>query len=170
MTYHYNMNFLAWYFTKDLKDKEYAFQILTMASMEEPYCFMRILLYIANTRISDEKYHTILHFMCVMYPEWIMSNLDLITSIGDKSDVIYVINSKILTERATTWIKHKSKTDDYYKEMLSKVLNDKTDTKYIVNKTRKMVVLYKPKFGKKYKWSVFLEKILSDSTFNGITI
>lgn len=177
MIFHYNINLLQWYFTKDVKDTEYTFQLLTMASMEEPYCFMRILLYIANTRHTDldeKKYHTILHFMCIMYPEWIMSNLDLLTNLGEKYDALYIIQSKVLTDRCITWIKHKAKSDSFYEKLLSDVTSDEyniSDVTYLdYLRKRKLIVLYKPKFGKNYKWSTFLEKILNDSTFNGITI
>lgn len=164
-----NIVFLEWYFraNKDItsdEEKQRVFSFLTTSMLEDPYCFMRIMLYIANTRRTDEQeiaYKVVTHFLGTMFPELIMANLELFTRLGKKDDVLYFLQVPAISQRVATWIKHKAKEDQDFALLL--------DGK-MIGKPIKRVAYYKPKFKKDNKMSVLLEKILDDPAFNGITI
>lgn len=164
-----NLIFLEWYFRgdsnmQDDREKQRVFSFLTYSILEDPYCFLRIVLYIANTRHTDKQeifYKTIIHFLGAMFPEIIMANLDLFINCGKKDDVLYFMQCQGITERVITWIKHKAREDQDFAILLNGKLIGKP-----INRT----IYYKPKFSKNFKWSVFLTKILDEPFFNGITI
>jgi hypothetical protein len=164
-----NVILLEWYFRSSKlilndEEKQKVFSFMTYASIEDPYCFMRILLYIANTRHTDDQeisYKIIIHFLGTMFPEFAMANLDLFITHGKKDDVLYFMQCPNIAERVISFIKHKSHTDDDFKILLDGNL---------INRKINRHVYYKPKFGKNKKWDVFLFKILDDPAFNGITL
>lgn len=164
----FNIDFLSWYFTKNKniisdEQKQLAFSLMTQASMEDPACFMRIILYIANTRSTDEEelaYKMVLHFICVMYPDWVIANTELIIGLGKKDDVLYLLQAPNMAEKAMKWIKHKMREDDDFKSL--------EDGKLIGTPINRRV-RYKPRLGRNSKWTTFLFKILDDPTFNGIS-
>lgn len=165
----YNMLLLKWYFLKNKniisdQEKEKSFAYMTYAIAEDPYCFMRILLYIANTRKTDEQeltYKILIHFLGTMFADATMANLDLILSLGKKDDIIYFLQCPNIAKRISTFINHKSKEDpDYLILIDGKLINKKIERK----------VYYKPKFSKNSKWDLFLYKILDEPNFNGITL
>jgi len=164
-----NLVFLEWYFKGDNvmfndTEKQRIFSFMTYSTLEDMHCFLRIMLYIANTRMTDRQeifYKIVIHFLGTMYPEIIMANLELFVNLGKKDDVLYFLQCQGITERVVTWIKHKSKEDPDFSVLLDgKMIGGK------INRT----VYYKPKLKRKSKWDVFLFKILDDPTFNGITI
>lgn len=163
----YNLKFLEWFFQIDKKyddkEKEYMFNVMSYASLEEPYIFMRIILYIANTRSKSQELHykQILHFLCVMYPEWILANLHLLLSLGSKNDILFLIQSNTITPRLLTWVKHQAKIDPDFAHLM---------TGEVIDKPIKRVIRYKPKLVKNTKWSIFLNKILDDPKLNGIAL
>mgnify|MGYP000923339012 FL=1 len=81
----YNIELLKWYFQrgKDIlndTEKQKVFSILSYAVLEDPFIFMRIMLYVANARRSNEEelcYKILIHFLGTMFPEMCMANLDL---------------------------------------------------------------------------------------------
>jgi len=165
-----NLIFLNWYFKEQNIDilhdneKQRIFSFLTYSMLEDPYCFLRIMLYIANTRKTDKQeilYKIIIHFLGTMFPEIVMANLELFIKLGKKDDVLYFLQCPGITERVITWIKHKAKEDMDFKILL--------DGKMIGTKIKR-VIRYKPKLTKDSKWDIFLFKILDDTTFNGITV
>ena len=164
-----NLVFLEWYFKGEKNllsdaEKQRIFSFMTYSSIEDPYCFLRIMLYIANTRRTDEQeifYKIVIHFLGTMYPEIVMANLELFIKLGKKDDVLYFLQCPGITARVSTWIKHKAKEDPDFNMLL--------DGKLIGKKINR-VVRYKPKLTKNSKWDVFLYKILDDPNFNGITI
>ena len=133
--------------------------------LEEPYIFMRILLYVSNTRRSNEEelaYKILIHFLGTMFPEMAIANLDLFVSLGKKDDILYFMQCSNITQRVITYINHKAKTDEDFKTLL--------DGK-VIGLPINRLVRYKPKLGRKHhRWDIFLMKILDDPTFNGITI
>lgn len=164
-----NLIFLEWYFNGDSvmfndTEKQRIFSFMTYSTLEDMHCFLRIMLYIANTRKTDRQeifYKVVIHFLGTMYPEIIMANLELFINLGKKDDVLYFLQCQGITERVITWIKHKAKEDPDFSILL--------DGKMIGSKINRKVY-YKPKLAKNSKWNVFLFKILDDPTFNGITI
>ena len=167
----YNVYFLHWYFIKnrikqvyDDNEKEYIFSTLSNALFEDPHCFMRIVLYIANTRTTDIQeisYKTILHFLATMDSNLLFNNIDLIIQFGKKDDVLFLLQSPNVAERTKKYIEHLSNSDDDYKQLLNGKL---------INKTIERKVYYKPKLRKKDKMSILLTKILQDPIFNGLQI
>lgn len=164
-----NITLLNWYFkynvniTQD-QEKEKLFSILTLAITEDPYIFIRIMLYIANTRKTDKQeiqYKLLIHFIASMFPELTMANLDLFINLGKKDDILYFLQTPNITERVITWIKHKAKLDNDYNILLNGTM---------INKNINRIIYYRPKLNKKSKWNIFLFKILDDPNFNGITI
>jgi hypothetical protein len=164
-----NIIFLEWYFKGDMNllndnEKQRIFSFMTYATLEDPYCFLRIMLYIANTRRTDRQeifYKIVIHFLGTMYPEVVMANLELFIKLGKKDDVLYFLQCQGITERVITWIKHKAKEDKDFQTLLDgKMIGLKIDRK----------VYYKPKLTKYHTWDKFLYKILDDATFNGITL
>jgi hypothetical protein len=164
-----NIIFLEWYFKGDMNllndnEKQRIFSFMTYATIEDPYCFLRIMLYIANTRRTDIQeifYKVVIHFLGTMYPEVVMANLELFIKLGKKDDVLYFLQCQGITERVITWIKHKAKEDSDFQTLL--------DGKMIGRKIQRKVY-YKPKLTKYHTWDKFLYKILDDATFNGITL
>lgn len=164
-----NLVFLEWYFkgqknVLDDNEKQRIFSFMTYSSIEDPYCFLRIMLYIANTRHTDEQeifYKIVIHFLGTMYPEIVMANLELFIKLGKKDDVLYFLQCPGITARVSTWIKHKAKEDPDFNMLL--------DGKLIGKKINR-VVRYKPKLTKNSTWDVFLYKILDEPVFNGIII
>lgn len=164
-----NLVFLEWYFKGNMdllndNEKQRIFSFMTYATLEDPYCFLRIMLYIANTRRSDREeifYKVVIHFLGTMYPEVVMANLDLFINLGKKDDVLYFLQCQGITERVITWIKHKAKEDPDFQVLL--------DGKMIGRKIERKVY-YRPKLTKYHTWDKFLYKILDDATFNGITL
>lgn len=166
----YNVELLKWYFQQHklvLNDteKQKIFSILSYSILEEPYIFMRILLYIANTRRSNEEeicYKILIHFLGTMFPEMAIANFDLFIKLGKKDDILYFMQCSNITQRVVTYINHKAKQDDDFKSLLDgKVIGIPIDRQ----------VRYKPKLSRRHhRWDVFLTKILDDSVFNGITI
>jgi hypothetical protein len=165
----FNVKVLDWYFnTREFilndSEKDKIFSLMTYASIEDPYCFMRVLLYIANTRRTDREeiaYKIMVHFLATMFPEFVMANLDLFTGLGRKDDVLYFMQCSSISERVASWIKHMSKTDDDFKMLMEGS---------VIGKNIERKIRYRPKFGKNRKWDVFLFKILDDPTLNGITL
>lgn len=165
----YNIELLKWYFEthKDINgddDKQRIFSIFSYSMIEEPYIFMRILLYIANTRHTDEQeiaFKTLVIFLGTMFPELCMANLDLFMKLGKKDDILFFMQCPNISARVIKYVKHKVKEDADFQ-----ILLDGT----IIDKPIKRIVRYKPKMKKGHSWSVFLNKILDDPAFNGITI
>lgn len=164
-----NLLFIDWYFRGegnilDEREKQRIFNFMTYAMIEDPHCFMRIVLYIANTRVTDKQeifYKIIIHFMGTMFPEIIMNNIELLTKLGKKDDVLYFVQCPGISARVITWIKHISKQDPDFNTLLNgKMIGSKIER----------VIRYRPKFGKDYKWNVFLFKILDEPKLNGILI
>lgn len=165
----YNVELLKWYFSKgkhiltDL-EKQKIFSIFSYSMLEDPYIFMRVILYIANTRRSNEEeiaYKILVHFLGTMFPEICMANLDLFMKLGKKDDILYFMQCNNITQRVVTYINHKAKQDDDFKILLNgEVIGMPVDRQ----------VRYRPKMKKGHRWDVFLIKILDDVTFNGITI
>lgn len=165
----HNVELLKWYFTKNKhiltdEEKQKIFSILSYSVLEEPYIFMRILLYIANSRRSNEEeiaYKVLIHFLGTMFPEMCFANLDLFMKLGKKDDILYFMQCNNITQRVVTYINHKAKEDDEFKILLDgKVIGMPIDRQ----------VRYKPKLKKGHRWDVFLMKILDDPLFNGITL
>jgi hypothetical protein len=161
----HNIHFLEWFYnmhTNVLTDegKKEAFDVMAKASIEDPACFMRIVLYFANTRKGAKQeltYRVILHFLSIMYPDWIMINIEQLIRMGAVTDVYYLIPN--MSSRVMTWVKHKARTDEVFAQLMRGEL-----TKSKIDRS----VRYLPKFGKNYRWSTLLTKILDDPTFNGI--
>ena len=166
----HNIDLLKWYFLNEMctdikEEQRKAFNIMALAISEDPAIFMRIMLYIANTRKTVEQelsYKIMIHFICSMNPDWTMANIQLLINLGKKDDVLYFLQSPILTKRVLTWTNHKAKEDIEFKTMI--------ETGQLINTPIKRIIKYKPKLGKNYKWSIFLFKILDDPNFNGITL
>lgn len=165
----YNVELLKWYFQRGKhvlqdEEKQKIFSILSYSVLEEPYIFMRIILYIANARRSNEEeisYKILVHFLGTMFPEMCMANLDMFMSLGKKDDILYFMQCSNITQRIITYINHKAKTDDEFKTLLEgSVIGMPIDRQ----------VRYKPKLKRGHKWDVFLMKILDDPLFNGITL
>lgn len=164
-----NITLLNWYFKYNgniilNEEKEKLFNILTLAILEDPYIFIRIVLYIANTRKTNKQeiqYKLLLHFISTMFPEIVMANIQLFINLGKKDDILYFLQTPNITERIITWIKHKSKLDNDFNTLLNGEL---------INSKINRIIYYKPKLNKKAKWDIFLYKILDDPTFNGITV
>lgn len=167
----YNLLFLKWFFSKNKnifneRDKEYAFNIMSQSVVEDPYIFMRCVLYIANVRTTDEQeiiYKTIMHFLCTMFPDFLMNNIELLLKLGKNDDVLYIIQSKVLTAKILTQINHKIKIDKT--ETFIKLQNGEE-----INEKIKRVIYYKPKFNKNYNQTDFLYKILDEPKLNGILL
>ena len=168
-TLNHNANFIAWYFSKkstilDEKSKQMIFANLTQAMLEDPYCFMRIMLYIANIRSTDREeifYKIIVHYLGTMFPEIMLANIELLTKLGKKDDVLYFLQCPNITARVMTWIKHKAKMDTDFAKLMEGTL---------IGNPIKRVARYRPKLSKNNKWDVFIYKILDDAAFNGITL
>lgn len=165
----YNIELLKWYFQRGKhvlqdEEKQKIFSILSYSVLEEPYIFMRIMLYIANARRSNEEeisYKILVHFLGTMFPEMCMANLDMFMSLGKKDDILYFMQCSNITQRVITYINHKAKIDDEFKTLLEgSVIGMPIDRQ----------VRYKPKLKRGHKWDVFLMKILDDPLFNGITL
>lgn len=164
-----NIMLLDWYFRGnfnilDDKEKQRIFSFMTYAMIEDPYCFMRIILYIANIRKTDKQeifYKIIIHFLSTMFPEIVMANLELFITLGKKDDILYFIQSPGISARIITWINHKAKEDPDFNILLSGKM---------INKPIKRVIRYIPKLRKDNKWTIFLYKILDEPLLNGITI
>lgn len=162
-----NLIFLEWYFNGDINllndsEKQRIFSFLTYSILEDPHCFLRIMLYIANTRKTDKEeifYKIVIHFLGTMFPELVLANMELFIKLGKKDDVLYFLQCPGITERVITWIKHKAKKDSDFNILL--------DGK-IIGKKINRVIRYKPKLKKDCKWDIFLFKILDDPTFNGL--
>lgn len=165
----HNIDLLKWYFNKDKsilqeQQKERAFAIMSLASMEDPFIFMRILLYICNTRKTDEQelvYKTIIHFACIMYPDWMFNNIHHFTRLGKKEDVLYFLQVPSIAERVVKYVNHLAKEDEYYASLVQ--------GNYVKTKIKR-IVRYVPKLKRKDGLVVFLHKILDDPTFNGIAL
>lgn len=164
-----NLIFLDWYFNNTANilvddEKQKIFATLTHSVLEDHHCFMRIVLYIANTRSTDRQeifYKTIIHFISTMFPEIIMANLELFVKLGKKDDVLYFVQCPGISQRVSTWIKHKAKEDTDFCMLLDGTL---------IGTHINRIIRYKPKFGKTKKWDIFVYKILDDPSFNGITL
>ena len=165
----YNVDLLQWYFTKNKhiisdQEKDRLFSIMSYAMMEDTHCFMRVLLYIANTRVRDEEeiaYKILLHFLGVMSPEIVMANIDMLLTFGRKDDILYLLQCTNITDRILTFLKHKAKEDPDFATLMEGTQ---------IKKPSKRVAYYRPKFNKDNTWSVFLTKLLDDPKFNGISL
>jgi hypothetical protein len=165
----YNVNLLQWYFKKNKKvleekEKEYIFSLMSYSFLEDHYCFMRILLYIANTRKTDEQeitYKIIIHFLCIMFPDIVMANIDMFLNLGKKDDVIYFLQCSNMSAMILKYVNHKAKQDDDFKILL---------TGELIKKNQSVFIKYKPKFKSKLVWTVFLNQLLDDPILNGITL
>lgn len=165
----YNVDLLKWYFTKKKNitsdnEKQKLFNILSRALIEDPHCFIRICLYIANTRKTDEEelsYKILIHLIGSVTPEIILGNLELFLQLGKKDDILYFIQIPSITERIIKYVKHIVKTDsDYEKLQMGTLINAPINKK----------VFYKPKMKLDNTWTTLLHQILDDTTFNGIQI
>lgn len=161
----FNIELLKWYFSKNKKitdetEMNKLFTLMSYSLLEDTKIFMRILLYIANRRRTDEQeiaYKILVHFMGVMSAELVFANLDLIIDFGKKNDILYFLQCQNITSKTITYIKHKAKIDNDFKSLLEgKLLND----------VRVQKVFYKPE----NNWNEFLIKILDDPIYNGITV
>lgn len=167
----YNRKVLDWYFKENKvkqvyneNEKERIFAIFSNAAYEDPFVFMRIVLYIANTRTKDSQeiaYKTILHFLAILLPQFILNNLDLILEFGYKNDVLFLLQAPNLQQRVIKYIESKAKTDDDFKILLDGKL---------INKNRHRKIFYKPKLNYKNGIVKLLEKILDDPNMNGILV
>lgn len=165
----YNVELMKWYFQQGKRiledsEKQKIFSILSFSVLEEPYVFMRVMLYIANTRRSNEEeisYKILIHFLGTMFPEMCMANLDMFVSLGKKDDILYFMQCSNITQRIITYVNHKSKEDNEFKKLLEGT---------VIGTPIKRQVRYKPKLKRGHKWDVFLMKILDDPSFNGITL
>ncbi len=165
----YNVDLLVWYFTKNKNitsdiEKQKVFGILSYALLEDPHCFMRIVLYIANTRKTDEEelsYKILIHLLGSVTPEIILANLELFLKFGKKDDILYFIQIPSITERIIKYVKHIVKTDSDYEKLQMGTL---------INAPINRVVSYKPKMKLDNTWTLFLNQILDDPIFNGIII
>lgn len=163
-----NINFLKWYFNTKIdirtdKEKEKLFNILATAYLEDVYCFVRIYLYIANTRTTDLqelKFKSIIHFMCIIEPELCIANLNLFITAGYKKDILFYVSS-VISGRVLPFIKHKAyEGDEFFKELMEgKILDEVKENK----------ITYKL-LNRKNKWSILIDKILDEPLFNGITV
>lgn len=162
----YNTTLLKWYLEEDLvkhihdeQYKEKLFTLFTEASYEDPFIFMRIVLYIANTRTKDDQeiaYKTLIHFMCILLPQFILNNIDMLVKFGNKNDILYLLSAPNLQKKVVKYIEYKSKYDKDYKSLL--------DGKLIKTEIDRFI---------KYDdctITELLEKILDDSAFNGIKV
>lgn len=165
----HNVNLLNWYFQRNKnitsdEEKQKLFSIMSLALVEDPMCFIRIFLYIANTRQRDEEeiaYKIMIHFLGIMIPECVMANIDLFINLGKKDDILYFLQCPSLSDRVFTYIRHKTKSDSDFIKLTQGEL---------IKKPIKRRIYYRPKLFKQNTWSVFLNKILDDPTFNGITV
>jgi hypothetical protein len=167
---YYNVELLKWYFTRGKaitseEEKQKAFSILSYSVLEDPYIFMRIMLYVANARRSDEEelsFKLLVIFIGTMFPEMAMANLDLFMKLGKKDDILYFIQCPNIAPRVIKYIKHKAKMDEEFNILLNgEVIGIPIDRQ----------VRYKPKMKlKNHRWDIFLFKILDDALFNGITL
>ena len=165
----YNVLLLKWYFKKnknilDEKEKEYIFNLMTYSFLEDSYCFMRIMLYIAHTRNNDEKeiaYKIMVHFLGTMFPEIVLANLDMFVKLGKKNDVLYFVQIPSISQRVGKWIKHIAKSEPIFNNLLNGKL---------INEPRELNIYYQPKWNNKNKWTILINKILDETLFNGITL
>ncbi len=166
-TIYYNYILLEWYI-KDSKKimlddnhKQKIFSLMSNAYLEDPYCFLRIMLYIANTRSKDSDeiaYKIMIHFLGIMMPDVIMNNIELFTTIGKKMDVIYFLQCNVLTNKVLKWIRHKAKYDNDYAVLSS--------GKFIDVKS-----IYKIRYkAKRSDIKSLLLKILDEPLFNGLMV
>jgi hypothetical protein len=165
-TIQYNYHFLKWYYTStknimDDKERDKVFSLLTYSFLEDPLCFLRIMLYIANTRRSDSQeisYKVIIHFLGVMFPEVLYANLDLFIKLGNKKDTLYFLQCNTLTPRVLKWVRHMAKEDNDFEQLNKGIMIDVKSP---------ITIRYKAR-NKDFK--SLLEKILDDPSFNNIII
>lgn len=160
LNYMYRKNTLKLEYNNSEKEK--IFSLITNSIFEDPYCFMRILLYYANTRKTTYQelfYKYLIHVTATVAPLYILSNLDLICELGRKEDCLYFLTNPNTRERTIKWIDHKAKLDKDFETLKSgNMIHTKSN----------IITRYKPKTGKNHKMSEFLEKVLADPNFNGI--
>lgn len=161
----WNVQLWKWYFTysKNVlndKEKDKLFSLLVSASGEDIKLFMRFFLYVANTRNTDKEieYKIICHFISMMYPDMLMLNIEHLIRLGKKDDILYLMPN--MADKIMRWLKVKIKEDESFKAF--------TEEGKMIGDSINRVVRYKPKMTKNYKWSFFLDKIISDPIFNGI--
>lgn len=167
----HNVYLLNYMFTKDLlkleyneKEKDFIFSLITQAIFEDPFCYMRILLYFANIRKGTKQelfYKYLLHTTSIIVPDYLINNLELLTTLGKKQDVLYLMNNDYVRNKTIQYITHKSKYDQDFKELLNGNMIDVKSN---------IIIRYKPKTNKNNKMSILLNKILDDVNFNGITV
>ena len=165
----HNLEFLKWYleikpedFELEYKSEEKSkelFYLFTNCVYEDPFIFLRLILYIANTRTElyqEFIYKTVLHFIGVLVPQYLLSNLDMIIEFGYKNDVLYLLSTPNIQNRIIKYVEHKSKEDKDFKILLNGTMLDKIRNIVCKYKTKEPITL--------------LENILDDPLFNGISV
>jgi len=166
-TIKFNTSVLNWYLNEDKvkqihddKYREKIYSLFTNAAYEDPLVFMRIVLYIANTRTKDDEiigYKSLLHFLGILLPQFVLNNIDLILKLGNKNDVLYFLSIPNIQKRIIKFIEYKSKYDSDYKDLLNgNVIKTKINRVIKYNKENNVVTL--------------LQNILDDPNFNGINV
>lgn len=165
----YNVDLMKWYFTKNKNiisddEKDKVFHLMSYAFLEDHYCFMRLMLYIANTRKTDEQeisYKIMIHFLSILFPDITLANIDMFLTLGKKDDVLYFLQCANISANVLRYINHKAKTDSDFKILLNgKMIKKKIERK----------IKYKPDFKSNTTWNDFMFNLLDDPIFNGVTL
>lgn len=165
----HNLDFLKWYletkpedFELEYKSEEKTkelFLLFTECIYEDPFVFMRLILYIANTRTEVYQefiYKTLLHYIGILSPQFVLSNIDMLINFGYKSDILYLLSVPNIQKRIIKYIEHKSKVVNEFKTLLEGKMIEKIRTNICTYEIKNPVSL--------------LETILDDASLNGISI
>jgi len=151
----YNLELLKWYLDDEQINTEHTFANLSLAYAEDQLCFIRIFMYVSNTRTTERDemvYKILIHFLCVIASDLVMLNIDLFLKVSNnKEDIIFYLQCPVISERILKYINHLAKVDDDFKNIKDFNLSnkkEKSDIEYTYETTSDLLIciLDEPKF------------------------